>query len=160
MNQKELNTSPTPEEQRLGYEQVWIENPLCRFGGHPFGEPHVLEALAYKVSESVWIFKMNKPLGGVYYAEMQYGTAGISERAAPIWQSCRKSSDDPAAAIEASKLARLSNSEPAIPPMVLESGGHRRIYYFASQMRETDFEKHRGRRVKVEGRDWIEFPVR
>lgn len=156
MTQAELNTTLTPDEESLGYKKVWIENPLCRFGGHPFGEPHLLEGVAYEVSESVWVFKVNKPGGGVVYSEMQYGTAGISEHAAPNWDSVREATGDPAAAIQAAKLPRQRERQPAIPPRIEGSGNDRRILYSASQVRPADIQKHGG---KAAG-NWVEFPVK
>jgi len=158
-----VNTTLTPEEQRLGFERVWILNEKNRFGDM-FAEPHIIQAVAYKVKEeeSVWIFKMAWPDGRVYYSEMQYGVSGLAKEEHPDWHNVRASNwEDPVMAIRAAtELPRDLKRTPVKPPTLIQFGEERRILFDAAHVPERDIQRNEGERVKWKGRPWISFPVR
>jgi hypothetical protein len=156
-----LNRNLTPEERALGFRRLWIENHNNRFGGI-FAEPHILEAIAYPVNESVWIFKMSLPNARPYYSEMQYGLSGLGKGETPDWSNVRASNwDDPVTAIQAAThLPRDLERIPVVPPRVIGSGEGRRIMFDAAHVTKAEVTGNDGERVTHDGREWISFPVR
>jgi hypothetical protein len=155
-----LNTELTAHEAMLGFEKIWIENEHNRFGQERLsGEPMIVEAVVFKVTDSVWIFKMGKPDvlgGGIFYNEMQYGLLGEESKAYPNWENVRASNwPDPQRAIDAATNLHRDRRRFAIsPPEVSGALGNRTIRY-PSQY----FENSNGRPVTVGGTQFIEFDV-
>ena len=150
MTQAELNTTLTPDEERLGYGTVWIENDRNRFGGSPF-EPHLLEAVAYKVSESIWVFKINRPQAMVAGFDIPRCNTERLESPSMLRRHGVRGGEataDPAAAIEASKRPPHRELQPAIPPLVEGIESDRRILYMGDQVSPADVQKHGGKPAK------------
>ncbi len=152
----------TEVERSLGFQRVWIENPNNRFGKDPLGEPHVIQAIAHKVSNSVWIFKMAWPTGQVYYNEMQYGLTPNAGQIYADWQNVRVSNwNEPDIAIRAAMhLPRDIERRPVQPPVVIPDGEPRQILFDAALVQQSDIDSDEGTPLMYEGRERVAFPVR
>jgi hypothetical protein len=160
-----LSNTLTTQEAGLGFRRVWIENGRNRFGNDGVGEPHVLEAVVYPVSESKWIFKIVPPEGvghpsSVVYKEMGYGKSGISEHGYPEWRPIRTADyGDPEDAIWASQKIASDVTLVLAMPRFEGGRGNRRILFKASQIDSGRIERHGGELVTRDGAEWGSFAV-
>jgi hypothetical protein len=152
-----LLTHPTDFETQLGFWRVWVENPKNRYGQFA-GQPHILPAVIYPVSQSVWLFKakgLNRPV----YKECHYGTLG-ERNARPRWHSCRRWPwGDPISAILGTVFKPEVEVLPRIPPRVKVIHGRRRILYERSQVRKRDVDRYGGQPIELDRIEWVSFRV-
>lgn len=166
-------TEMTPEEAALGFAVREIENPSNRWGDDPFGEPHLLRAVAAQVTPAEWVFKMNM-LGQTRYSRQRYGLRTklpIVRQARP--EDSPYTSDLPEWCVvdDSGAWPRLPSVEELrtpsangdvharIPPVVVERDGKRYLCHPAGQVPDRYVRRHEGVEFEVDGLKVVGFEV-